>query len=69
MQEVKVKINYLCINCGRKATITYDRKCNGGGLWISKTNTPCLPFMQCPRCKKIAMKEIGKVPEEKSEVK
>lgn len=51
-----IKINYTCINCGRKRAITYTSKCAGGGL-LSNHNEQCMPFMYCPRCKKDTMIE------------
>ena len=55
-ENVKVKYNYKCLNCGRIETFVFDKKnTKTGGLWIFKTNTPCLPIMKCPRCKKLTM--------------
>lgn len=52
-----IKKNYKCLNCGRKRTITYKRKCHAGGL-LSTTNEQCLPCMLCPRCKTFNMVEV-----------
>ena len=52
-----IKKNYKCIKCGRKRTITYNRRCNAGGL-LSTANEQCLPYMLCPRCKNKTMIEV-----------
>ncbi len=57
---IKAKENRICLNCGRKKTFIYDMQEPCGGLWVSKTNEPCLFYMKCPRCKKIAMEVIEK---------
>ena len=51
-----IKINYTCINCGRKRTITYNAKNEVGGL-LSTQFEQCMPYMKCPRCNKRTMKE------------
>lgn len=51
-----IKINYTCINCGRKRTITYNAKNEFGGL-LSNDFKQCMPYMWCPRCNKRTMKE------------
>lgn len=56
LMEKPIKINYTCSNCGRKRTITYVSKNEFGGL-LSNHNEQCMPFMYCPRCRKITMIE------------
>ena len=51
-----IKINYTCINCGRKRTITYTHKNEFGGL-LSNHSEQCMPYMECPRCHRLTMKE------------
>ena len=51
-----IKINYTCINCGRKRTITYNARNEAGGL-LSTQFEQCMPYMICPRCNKRTMKE------------
>lgn len=52
-----IKINYICTKCGRKRTITYNAKNDAGGL-LSTQFELCMPFMYCPRCNKLTMKEV-----------
>lgn len=59
-ENVEIKCKYKCLKCGRIKTFIFDkRNTQTGGLWISKTNTPCLPVMECSRCKILSMKRIG----------
>lgn len=57
--DIKRKVLYECMVCKRKKLITYDKKCvETGGLWDSKNNIGKKPFMRCPRCKALALKEV-----------
>ena len=52
-----IKEERVCTNCGRKKTFVYIWKDPSGGLW-TKDSKPCLPYMECPRCKSATMMEV-----------
>lgn len=56
LMEKPIKINYTCSNCGRKRTITYTYINEFGGA-LSNHNEQCMPYMECPRCHRLSMKE------------
>lgn len=54
-----IKEERICTNCDRQKVFVYTWRDPSGGLW-TKDSKPCLPYMECPRCKNKTMIEVTK---------